>query len=534
MKVGLDMRSLPPIILVQPQSDTEAKALRAAGATWIKQFRVYGTTHLDLVERVAARLRADIPPELLDRLKSVYEKLTYWSDAPDDSRLRQDLALQLSDLYPYQRVGAASLIGRQSVLLADDMGLGKTAQVAVAIRSIYKPGMQFLVVCPASLKLWWAEEIEKWSGIDSISVLQGASCMGRFKDSAIVILNYDILQRHEEFLNSIEWEAVILDEAHAVKSSKANRTKIICGLGKHKGLHSKRRWALTGTPILNRPDEMFQVLRWLDPVGWPNVRVFQTRYCDARIDRFGFWNTKGASNLDELNLRLRRTVMIRRRKVDVLDTLPAKTRQVLYVDPDTKSATVVANQAGWMQQLGISASEDGTLEKLTAPGAPFEEISRMRQELAASKVEVVVDYLRDILIEKQKIVVFAHHLVLLDGIYEAFRSRAVLLTGETSTENRAKAVERFQTDPDVHLFVGSIKAAGFGITLTAADLAVFAEMDWVPGNVLQAEDRLHRIGQKSNVLVQYLVVNDSLDARVIQALVGKIHVIEQTLGKEIV
>ena len=206
------------------------------------------------------------------------------------------------------------------------------------------------------------------------------------------------------------------------------------------------------------------------------------------------------------------------------------------VDPDEETAVAVGHQTEWMRGLGISASEDtkSTYVKLVEERAGFAEISKIRRELAESKIPMVLQHTEDTLAQKDKVIIFAHHHVMLDAIFEQFKGVAARITGHTTPLARTEAVRRFQEDPACKLFVGSIQAAGVGITLTASDHVIFAELDWVPANMLQAESRPHRIGQKNGVLIQYLVVNGSLDARIVYALVDKIKVIERTLGKEVV
>jgi SWI/SNF-related matrix-associated actin-dependent regulator 1 of chromatin subfamily A len=161
--------------------------------------------------------------------------------------------------------------------------------------------------------------------------------------------------------------------------------------------------------------------------------------------------------------------------------------------------------------------------------AAFGELSKLRQATAVAKVPLVVEHVTNALLESPKIVVFAHHKAVVREIAAAFGDAAVTLTGADSAEARQAAVDRFQRDPECTVFVGSIRAAGLGLTLTASAHVVFAELDWVPANLTQAEDRTHRIGQRESVLVQHLVLQDSLDARMVRTLIKKQRVVDEAL-----
>ena len=268
------------------------------------------------------------------------------------------------------------------------------------------------------------------------------------------------------------------------------------------------------------------------------------RYCAGREGTHG-WEVDGASHLDELQDRLRAAVMVRRLKKDVLTELPAKRRSVVVLPADGAGAakTLAAESAGYdaaqsavesarlAVELAKAGGEDSYVAAVQrlheASGAAFAEISKLRHATALAKVPQVLEYLRD-LVESEKIVIFAHHLDVLAAIAAEFTGCAVL-TGECSQEQRQAAVDRFQNSADCRLFVGSIKAAGVGLTLTAASHVVFAELDWVPGNVTQAEDRCHRIGQHDAVLVEHLVLDGSLDVKMANTLVAKQQIIDAAL-----
>jgi SWI/SNF-related matrix-associated actin-dependent regulator 1 of chromatin subfamily A len=241
------------------------------------------------------------------------------------------------------------------------------------------------------------------------------------------------------------------------------------------------------------------------------------RYCDAYPGQWG-WDYSGASNLDELNERLRSTVMIRRLKADVMKELPPKRRQIIEL-----SGALPKPEVDYL----------AAVKALKNPGQiAFEEIARVRHEDALAKLPQVIEFIKDALEESEKIVVFAWHRDVIEGLTQALIDFSpVIVTGDTSLKNRQWAIENFQNEPHTRIFIGNIQAAGVGITLTAASHVIFAELDWTPGVVSQAEDRCHRIGQKDFVLVQHLVLSGSIDAKMAKILVAKQEVLDKALDR---
>ena len=362
------------------------------------------------------------------------------------------------------------------------------------------------------------------------------------RESDIYIVNYDILAKHP-WLVAREWDIVICDEVHYAKNPKAARTKACLAILKK----AKRRIAMTGTPIMNRPVELQTILAALGCDFAQNWFSYVTRYCAGSRTKWG-WDVSGASNLDELQAKLRSTVMIRRLKKDVLTELPAKTRQIIEI-PQNGFSSVLKNEdkimksyqekkkelAALKKQAKEQKDEASFAAKIDALKASmqiaFSEIAIVRHETALAKVGFTIDYINDMLESENKIILFCHHQDVLDAIYQAFPNIAVKFTGSMSAEDKQKSVDRFQNDPDCKIFIGSTMAAGVGITLTAARLVIFHELALTPGAMSQAEDRAHRIGQKGNVLVQHLVINGSIDSTLAKMLKSKQEIIEKALDK---
>jgi len=434
---------------------------------------------------------------------------------------------------PFQRAAIAYALSRKNTLLADEMGLGKTIE-ALGVINADPTAAKILIVCPASLKLNWVRECERWLVVERRVGVAGKSFP---EDAEVVIVNYAILGKWADELAGT-WDVLIADECHYVKNRKAKRSKHLAAL------RAKRKLFLTGTPILNRPVELQPIAGLLDPDTFGHFLNFAKRYCKPQRNRFG-WDFSGASHLPELHEKLRGTIMVRRTKAEVLTELPPKRRQVIELASDGFAELVSVEEAAWDEHkrrlarlrarsgearaTRNEASDDELRELREGVNAAFGELSKLRHATALAKVPLVVEHVKNALLASPKIVVFAHHRQVVAEIAEAFGKDAVTLTGSHTAEQRQAAVDRFQDEADCTVFVGSIRAAGLGLTLTASAHVVFAELDWVPANLTQAEDRTHRIGQRDSVLVQHLVLQSSLDARMVRTLITKQRVVDATL-----
>ena len=403
---------------------------------------------------------------------------------------------------PFQRAGIAYALERDATLFADEMGLGKTIQ-AIGVINATKPDT-VLVVCKASIKINWRNELEKWL-VDErrIDIVNGGGHPFP-SDPDVVVINYDVLTKHAAELHGRTWGLVVLDECQYCKNPRAKRTKAAIAI------RAERKLALTGTPILNKPVEVQPIAGYLAPSRFGHFFRFAKRYCNAHQTEYG-WDFDGSSNLPELQEQLRSSIMVRRLKADVLDDLPPKERDIKVLDG-----------GDYREELKLESLAEAKLET-TSPSIAFEEMASERHLMALAKVPAILDHLRDI---HHPVVIFAHHKDVVAAL--AAELDAVTLTGDNSAEERQEAVESFQRG-DVDVFIGTIGAAGVGITLTRSSHVIFAELDWTPGNLSQAEDRCHRIGQHDSVLVQHIVVNGSIDARQVDLVVSKQEVLDASL-----
>ena len=449
--------------------------------------------------------------------------------------------------FPYQRAGVAYIVSRRNTLLGDSMGLGKSATSILAINHV-RPN-SVLIVCPKTLKINWMRELEMWMTISrNVDLLKD-----RWRPfTEIGIIHYDILHKLEPDIKEMTWDMLIVDEAHGIKNSKTRKSKMVTAIKAHRKIY------ITGTPVVNRPKELWPLIHSLDPDRWQSFLHFGDRYCKNEADegyrprgkQFGQYN--GAANLEELQKILRATVMIRRSKEEVLPQLPGKIRQVVELEVDSSVKQAVA--AGVKEFKAIEErveSLSSVVEKLKKGGKEdtykqavlslkeanlekFSALARQRVESARLKLPYVLQYLEELLEDsEEKYIVFGHHKEMLGALYEKFEKVSVKIDGSvTSEQKRQDAVDNFQNDPSVRFFFGQFTAAGVGITLTASSNVIFVEMDWVPGNISQCEDRSCRIGQKNSVNVMHIVLEGSIDAYIMKKVIDKQDIIERTVDHQ--
>lgn len=447
-------------------------------------------------------------------------------------------------LYPFQRAGVAFALLRQNTLIADEMGLGKTPQ-SLAVINADATVTRALVVCPAMLKVNWQREAKRFlvRPFDVVILSGTKSAPIVSTRPTLVICNYDILSHWQEQLTAFAPDILIADEVHLAKNPKRQRSKALYSIS------AKRRLGLTGTPIVNRPAELHPIISWLDPQAWDPEKFFSyaKRFCDAHKVKIGrnkyAWDFTGASNLGELQDRLRAGLMVRRLKKDVLTELPQKIYQVIDLPRNGSSSAYDAEEDAYGEweraraELGRARAEgrEDLAELQDRVQVLFESMSTIRHQAAVAKIPAAIEHIESALDAEPgtKLLVFAHHRDVVEAIAANFGTAAVRLYGGDSDATRQAAVDRFQGDPTCTLMVASIKAAGVGLTLTASHHVIFVEMDWTPSAMDQASDRAHRIGQTADhVLIQYLVVDGTIDARLAHALVDKARVIDAALDGE--
>jgi SWI/SNF-related matrix-associated actin-dependent regulator of chromatin subfamily A-like protein 1 len=476
------------------------------------------------------------------------------NEAPTARQALPVTAIPLPDglyLLPFQAEGVRLALSRFSkkrgVLLADEMGLGKSVMALSIVRA--QPFLKnVLLVCPASLKTNWLIEARRWGIPPTLRVRIAEK---KFPEEGLIITNYDQLDK----VPSRRWDLVIADEAQALKSPKSKRTIRFQAIAKR----SEKVLLLTGTPVENRPVEFWPLLQILDPEEWDPAGIykganvgpgenahfyqFARQYCDAKEKVTGSfvtpqgqkilrkaWDVTGASHLEELRERLRAGVMIRRLKKDVLKELPPKRRQIIVLPAESTLDGECLDFESIYEHLPTDLDE--CLELLRSGKLPaFKDFARIRQEQAVRKTPYVIEHVRNVFENGvAKVVLFAHHEAVIIMLTEALSDFGIAsITGTTKPADRQGEVDRFQKNPVCRLFIGSLRAAGSGITLTAASHVVMAESDYNPSVMNQAEDRCHRKGQKESVLVQHVLQDATLDAHLVRLVVTKQGVIDQAL-----
>lgn len=498
-------------------------------------------------------------------------------DVPDGKRLLKS-----------QHVPIRWILTRESTLEADPMGAGKTVICSVAANKM--KAKRVLIICLASIKANWRREWKAWnkmaaSGEQTVAVASGSF----WPNTDVVIVNYDILDRFRtqikmekvEFIHggkkrtkwvpvldddgtpviqrvgqidSVEWDLVIIDECHKIKGRRADRTVAVVGVSSYgkqlqTPISAKRRIAMSGTPIVNRPAEIWPAAFWLWPESFPNFHMFGMRYCAGKRSGWGkTWNFDGSSNAEELNIRLRLLGMISRPKSITHSEVPPKVRKIIEYGIDgfsklvSEERTLVEEFEKDLVELRAAAlvarlfgEEDAWREAMKG----LKERCDLKNKgvLRAARVSVtraalpqIIEYIKDELNERDKVAVFCWHREIADALQAAFPGSAKI-SGDVATEDRQPQIDRFQNDASCKVFVGTIASCGTGITITATSLILFVEICDVPGEVMQAEDRAHRQGQKATLEIRYLVPEGSAMAIQCENIINKMEVIDGCVGQ---
>lgn len=398
------------------------------------------------------------------------------------------------------------------------MGLGKTRQSVIAL-SVAEPAGPYLVVCPASVKHNWAREIRLALGEAEVHVV-GPAPLPPPGFAGWTIVNYDLLKRHIDGLLAFPYRGLVFDEGHYIKNHRSQRSRLSCRLVTE-GVRVDGEPAvhvLTGTPLTNRPRDLFPLLQLVGHALGQSFLAFAKRYCDGHKNDYGYWVSSGVSNASELAVQLQGT-MLRRSKDETLD-LPAKQRTWIDVDVDADVRQRLTEAvAGFVS--GERNARGGRLGIGMLAGA--------RRRLAVAKVPVTLEYVRGAMEQGEKVILYSCFTHATRRFARALGEQAVTVTGEVPTPKRQALVDRFQNDDAVRVFIGQIHAAGVGINLTAGRLVVFNDLDWVPANHWQAEDRAYRIGQTGTVNVTYMIARGTLEEFVRTVLETKTRLVDDVV-----
>lgn len=458
--------------------------------------------------------------------------------AVDFTKYNEILSLNNKKLYQHQEEGIKFLLSRNGCILADDMGLGKSIQSIIA--AIESGAKKILIVCPSSTKINWDREIKVFS--DETTIIDGK----KFSDAKFTIINFDILKNfhtlvkkgkesehptiHRQLANA-GFDLCIIDEAHYLKNNDSIRGKIMVELVvKH---NIEKVWLLTGTPVANRPMDFFNLLKIIKSPIAQNWQHYATRYCEGRKFfrtlknglKKQIWLTDGASNLEELSSKTK-NIVLRRLKTEVLD-MPDKVITPMYHLLDSKQK----KQYEYLWEEYILAKK-AIGKKVKEDQKDLVELILLRQFIAQQAIPYTIEMVENAIEMGRKVIVFTSFTEELNLIADHFGKAAVKHNGPMTNSMKQKSVDAFQTNDKIKVFVGNIKSAGVGITLTEGTVVIFNSFDWVTGNNEQAEDRAFRIGQKNNVNVYYQLFDDTISTRMWDMLKNKKEVINTILGEK--
>lgn len=423
----------------------------------------------------------------------------------------------------HQKIAIEKLLANDKFILADDMGLGKTTSAVIA--SLESKARKILVVCPASLKINWEREIRNYSD-RKVLIVEGRKWGSTFD---FYIINYDIIKNYHttdksedsddyKLLVNANFDLAIVDEAHYISNATANRTRLLNDV-----LETiPKVWLLTGTPMTSRPINYFNLLKIVDSPLTLNWQAYVRRYCKGYQFNVGnrkVWNTSGASNLDELRERTKNLVL-RRMKTDILD-LPEKIVTPVFVELTSK---MYDEELEEFTRISTDKKNDETIS------VTLNRLMKIRQLIAYEKIPYTCEIIDRCLEQGKKVIVFTNFTMSLDMIHEKYKKNSVTLDGRMNKEKRQDNVDRFQNDDKIKIFIGNIKAAGVGITLTAAEVVIMNDLSFVPADHSQGEDRAYRYGQKNSVLVYYPVFENTVEKIIYNILQKKKNVIDQVMG----
>jgi SWI/SNF-related matrix-associated actin-dependent regulator 1 of chromatin subfamily A len=420
----------------------------------------------------------------------------------------------------HQKEAIQKLVENKKYILADDMGLGKTTSTIIA--ALESGAKKVLIICPATLKINWKREIENYSD-RTIYIAEGKNFS---TEHDFVIINYDILKnfhdskkKDDSQILSANFDLVVVDEAHYIKNAQAQRTKVINDIVKR----VDRLWLLTGTPMTSRPIDYYNLLSLVDSPVAKNWMAYVIRYCSGYQFKVGarkVWNVMGSSNLEELRERTSNTIT-RRLKEDVLD-LPDKIITPVYLRLKSKDYEELMGEYFNWYEKNPDESKSLTVQ--------FTKLTKVRQVIANEKISQTIELAENILEQGKKVIIFCNFTDSLNQIVEHFGKSAVKVDGSMAKHDRQYSVDQFQENEKIKVFVGNIKAAGVGLTLTAAEAVIMNDLSFLPSDHSQAEDRAYRFGQKNNVLVYYPIFENTIEGVIYDILNNKKQVIATVMG----
>jgi SWI/SNF-related matrix-associated actin-dependent regulator 1 of chromatin subfamily A len=459
--------------------------------------------------------------EVIALPENVENALSFEADASFNEEFKESPIYKI--MFKYQQDGVESAIRFGSrVLLADEMGLGKTLQAIAVVK--YHNHSKVLIITPAYLRYTWKHELNKW--LDDIDICIINKGTDEMRPDTFLIISYELASKRAAELSAMNFEIVICDESHYLKGHRTKRTKNLTPVVKK----IPHVLLLTGTPALNRPCELFPQAHILRPSYFKKWKPFTVRYCDGQISPLGYYDFSGASNQEELVWMMRKLLMIRRVKRDVLTELPAKRRSEMYIPlPKTKTKKLGPLFDEWKKLNRMIPTMVPCSDEIKSAG--FRRkciISELFRLTSIAKADVVTKIVKDMADQGLQFIVFCYHQSMMDSICTALKCSFIRIDGATPQEKRQDMVDKFQSG-GAQVAVLSLLAASTGLTLTATSLVLFAELYFVPGTILQAEDRVHRVGQTKVCDIRYIIAEGSLDDYIFKMLYQKLQTLDSVL-----
>lgn len=442
-------------------------------------------------------------------------------------------------LFEYQKEGFKRGIQQNGrIFLADEMGLGKSIQ-SIAILDYFKKWTEIksIVICPSILKENWKREIIKWTNISENeiqTIFKVKEVISRKK--SIFIIAYDLFVRREIDFRKLGINFAIVDEVHYLKNRKSKRAKKIAPfLSKMKYLV-----LLSGTPATSRVDELFIPLNILEPKIFPLYFPFSKRYCEGKKGRFG-WESLGKSNTEEMNYIFNK-MAVRRLKKDVLQDLPSKIRESLFVEIPPSKKKIMEDLFEELREMNNELRRNQSKTKYTSElffkrNAKISELYRASADAKKKGVFEVIS--NELECGSQKFIVFSHHMIILDGIEECIKKytskntklcKWVRIDGKTPQNQRQRKIDTFLSDPSMRVAILGLQACNAGLNIAGVNKMIFAELSWNPSTLIQAEDRIHRIGATGNaVMYSYILAKNTYDEKLYEMLQLKFKNLSKTI-----
>ena len=508
------------------------KYVPVAKFNWEKKSWIVPISYINEVYEIGKKCRAShvqIKDDLPEQVDTI----------PELPELTIDIPLKKGEMRHYQKQGVARGLQLKKFINGDMPGLGKTLQsIATVVGAEISGEVTFpvLVICPSALKINWQREFEMWTDKKAIvlndKIKNSWQVYHEIGEADVFIINPESLRKFfvKKYPKDLKtaadiemdpridlFKSVIIDEIHKQKNPSSQRSKITLRITRGKNYVI----GLTGTPVVNKPIDLFAqlaIIGRLSRFGGP--QGFKNRYCEGG---------SGASNLKELNFLLNKNCFFRREKHEVLKDLPDKIRQTITVPISTREEYVLAenNFKTFLQNNDFTDAE--IRKKLRSE--VIVKITMLLQLSAKGKIEAAQEYIDEVIESGEKIVIFCRHKIVVDELCKIYPN-AVRVTGSENESQKQASVDAFQNNPKTNIIIGSHKAAGVGLTLTASSEVLFIELPWHFADLEQCEDRCHRIGQKSSVRSTSLLGENTIDKWLYDLIMEKKQIADTVTGAD--